>query len=77
MEEELELFSDKGLEGFGKLLGAALKRPIVASADQSSEDVAAYFPLQLTYRCDIDLCMWLGDSIIDSVLMEMSISSQA
>ena len=52
MEEDLELFSDKGLEGFGKILGAALKKPVVAVEDSNSDE-AKCFPLQLTYRCEM------------------------
>jgi hypothetical protein len=53
MEEDLELFNDNGLEGFGQLLANALKRPITAPAGGSSsedDDDASFFPLQLTYR---------------------------
>lgn len=54
MEEDLELFNDNGLEGFGQLLGGALKGVITAPDSAGTADSTgtadSFFPLQLTYR---------------------------
>lgn len=48
MENDLELFSNSGLEGFAQLLANALKRPL--KLDKVSLDSSDFFPLQLTYN---------------------------
>lgn len=48
MEDDLELFNDNGLDGFGLLLGAALKLPVVAPQENSLD--GSSYPLHLTYR---------------------------
>jgi len=50
MEEDLELFNDNGLEGFGELLGGALKRPTTAPDSADAGPADSFFSLQLTYR---------------------------
>ena len=51
MEEDLDLSNDNGLQGFGQLLGAAFKHPIVrASCSDTEIPNTTYFPLQLAYR---------------------------
>ena len=50
MEEDLELYNDNGLDGFGQMLGCALKSSLHFSNTTDTDADSSFFPLQLTYR---------------------------